>query len=117
MIIVLTVTLTLTNLFLPRLKTIRHAIHSIVALYAADSAMEMCLYEIRTGFNDTDSDLNEGHLGFYTDATFVIASLSAPPVYVTNDCSVIPSSSYFNIRATATYKGTNRSFEVSTSAP
>src|SRR3989344_219070 len=44
---ILAITLTLTRIFLPRIRTITEATNSIGALYAADSAMEWCLYNNR----------------------------------------------------------------------
>jgi len=39
---ILTITLTLTRIFIPRLRSITEATDSIGAVYAADSAMEWC---------------------------------------------------------------------------
>ena len=44
---ILTITLTLTRIFIPRLRSITEATDSIGAVYAADSAMEWCLYNNR----------------------------------------------------------------------
>ena len=45
--VILTVTLALGNIFLPRLRTSTEAANSIVAIYTADSALEWCLHEQR----------------------------------------------------------------------
>lgn len=45
--VILTITLSLGNIFLPRLKTSGEAIDSVAAIYTADSALEWCLHEQR----------------------------------------------------------------------
>ena len=42
--VMLTITLTLTRIFLPKIRAVTEATDSIKALYAADSALEWCLY-------------------------------------------------------------------------
>lgn len=42
--VILVITLTLTRLFIPKIKTIAESVDSIKAAYAADSALEWCLY-------------------------------------------------------------------------
>ena len=42
--VILTIALTLTRIFIPKLKTITESSDSIIAIYAADSALERCLY-------------------------------------------------------------------------
>lgn len=45
--IILLITLTLASIFLPKLKIASESIYSTKAIYAADSALEWCLYKIR----------------------------------------------------------------------
>ncbi len=45
--VILAITLSLNNIFLPRLRSSTEDINSIGAIYAADSALEWCLHEQR----------------------------------------------------------------------
>ena len=44
---ILAISLTLTSIFIPKIRSITEAADSIGAIYAADSAMEWCLYNNR----------------------------------------------------------------------
>lgn len=105
MVVMLAVGLTLIGIFLPKVKSIAGTVNSTVALFAADSASEMCLYETRK--NQTVSRngfiLTQGE-------SFTIASLSAQPVDVTGDCKVLGQK--FRFRAVGTFRGVSRALEV-----
>ncbi|MBI2064235.1 MAG: hypothetical protein HYT66_00790 [Candidatus Yanofskybacteria bacterium] len=45
--VILTITLSLANTLLPRLRSARDSLSSVAAIYAADSAVEWCLYTQR----------------------------------------------------------------------
>ena len=45
--VILTITLSLANTLLPRLRSAQDAISSVAAIYAADSGVEWCLYTQR----------------------------------------------------------------------
>ena len=49
LIAVMTISFALMRLFLPKFKVVKEAVSSSVAFYAADSAMEWCLYSNRSG--------------------------------------------------------------------
>lgn len=45
--VILTITLSLGNIILPKIRSSNEAINSVAAIYAADSAVEWCLYTQR----------------------------------------------------------------------
>ncbi len=102
MSIMLAIGISLTGLFIGKLKRSRAAVDSTVAIYAADSAAERCLYEARSGAQQSLLTLSSG-------ATYVIASGSSD---VTNNCSVMSGGS-FTFRVTGTYRGVSRALEIS----
>ncbi len=107
LVTVLGISLALANVFIPRIRVVNEASNSTVAVYAADSASEMCLYEARKEVNDTGS-LNGGILE--NGATFTIKDI-ANGQFVTSDCSVLGSGS-LGFEAIGSYQGIYRAFEV-----
>ncbi len=99
----LAIGLTLNSLFLGKLKIAAAARDSVVALYAADSAVEKCLYEAR---QKTD----EPPMLFSNAATYTVVN-SAGASDVTDNCSALGSSS-FQFRASGTFRGVRRSLEI-----
>lgn len=99
-------TMALMRIYLPKLKSINEAVGSTVAILAADAASEACLYEAR---KQPASPLVRPILT--NGATFKIASLSASPIDITNDCRPL-GGTIFQFRATATFRGVARSLEV-----
>ncbi len=96
---ILTITLTLTRIFIPRLRSITEATDSIGAVYAADSAMEWCLYNNREKSPSLSQPiLNNG-------ATYQIYSNGNP--------STCPGGETLNYRTVGTFRGVSRSFEIS----
>ncbi len=104
---VLGISLALANVFAPRLRVVSEASSSTVAVYAADSASEMCLYEARKETNDT-GNLNGGTLA--NGATFTIRNIANGQL-VTSNCSVLGSGS-MGFEAVGSYMGIYRAFEV-----
>lgn len=105
--VVTAATLTLTSIFVPKIRVVGETVNSAVAIFAADSAAELCLYESR--FQPPEAVarpiLTNG-------ATFTIASLSsAGPVDITADCRVLGSGS-FEFRAVGTYNSVSRALEL-----
>jgi hypothetical protein len=107
----------LLDIFLPKLKTLQEASYSVRALYAADTAAELCLYEARIqpgspiGRNNP-VPTNPPYKTILTNgAIFKITNL-AGPVDVTDDCRPLGANT-FQFRTTGQYKGTVRSIEVS----
>jgi hypothetical protein len=104
MSVMLAIGLTLNSLFLNKFKSASQERNSMIALYAADSAVEMCLYEART-------PVNQPALVFDNGATIQITN-SANQADITDNCSVLGSAS-FGFRATGTYRGVRRTLEIS----
>lgn len=94
----LTITLTLTRIFIPRIKAVAEAIDSVGAVYTADSAMEWCLYN------------NRGNSPTLTQP--VMANGATYQIYNNGTPSTCPNGEALNYRTVGTYKGTSRSFEV-----
>lgn len=105
--VVTAATMTLTAIFVPKIRTVGEAVNSAVAIYAADSAAELCLYEARQqpALLATRPLMTNG-------ATFTIASLSASPLDITPDCTILGSGS-FEFRAVGTYNSVSRALELS----
>jgi hypothetical protein len=104
MTVILMTSVALARIFAPKIRTINDAVNAVVAIFAADSAVELCLYEARKGF--------PASLIMTNGATYKIASLSAAEVDITADCTGLGEYS-FKFRATGTFRGTNRALEIS----
>lgn len=104
----LAIGLTLSGLFVAKLRSAANVRNSTIAIYAADSAVEKCLYEARqqkaaadfelatgvtVGIEGTDGD------GDPTDAD------------ITDDCTVLDSGSFI-FRATGIYRSVRRTLEI-----
>ena len=97
--VILTITLSLGNIFLPRLKTSTEAIDSIAALYTADSALEWCLHEQRAKSPSV------------TAPTMSISSTYV--VYFGSGLALCtPSEKPLNHRAVGSYRGITRSLDM-----
>ncbi len=105
----LAIGLTLTGLFVGKLKSAGEARNSTLAIYAADSAVEKCLYEAREK-KKTDPQLPV--MVFTSGATYKITSADIGNTDVTLDCSALGSAS-FGFRATGEYRGVRRTLEIS----
>ena len=103
----LAIGLTLSSLFLGKLKSAGAARDSVVALYAADSAVEKCLYEARQGTDEPPMIFSNG-------ATYIVVDSAGGPMILdlTDNCSLLGSSS-FGFRTTGAYRGVRRSLEIS----
>ena len=96
---ILAITLTLTKIFVPRIRAITEATDSIGAIYAADSAMEWCLYNNR----EKTPPL----------ARPVMANGSTYQIYSDGNPSDCTGGEEPNFRTVGTFRGVSRSFEVS----
>ena len=96
---ILAITLTLTRIFLPRVRSITEATDSIGAVYAADSAMEWCLYNNRGKAPLLPQPI------MTNGATYQIYNGGVP--------SACPSGEVLNYRTVGTWRGVSRSFEIS----
>jgi hypothetical protein len=106
----LAIGLTLNALFISKLRLAAAGRNATVALYAADSAVELCLFEARTGTDEPTLKLDNG-------ATFIVIDAAPGNNDITEDCSGLgglgTSSQPFGFRATGTYRGTSRALEIS----
>src|SRR3989344_784001 len=98
--VILTITLALGNIFLPRLKTSSQAIDSIAAIYTADSALEWCLHEQRSRLPSVSAPTIS-----ISGATYVI-------YFGSGLASCAPTEAHLNHRAVGTYRGVTRSLEM-----
>ncbi len=100
--VILTITLALANIFLPKLRTATQAVNSAAAGYAADSALEWCLYTQR------------GKLPARAQPTFTNGATYA--VYYPGTANTLatcaPAETPLNHRVVGTYKGVSRSFII-----
>ena len=94
--VILTITLALGNIFLPRLKTSSQAIDSIAAIYTADSALEWCLHEQRSRLPSVSAPTIS-----ISGATYVI-------YFGSGLASCISTEAPLNHRAVGTYRGVTR---------
>ena len=101
---VMIISLTLIRSFVPKLVISREAINSVVAIYAADSVIELCLISSR--YNNPPlqipslSQLNDG----FTISGVSMQSYPDPcPYSASGDVSA---------RAVGTYRGISRSLEI-----
>lgn len=96
---ILSIALTLTKIFVPKIRTITEATNSTGAVYAADSAAEWCLYSNRNKVPPLSQPvMNNG---------------SSYQIYRDGNPSVCPSSEALNYRTVGTFRGVSRSFEIS----
>ncbi|MEK7616151.1 MAG: type II secretion system protein [Patescibacteria group bacterium] len=86
--VILSIALSLSAIFIPKIRIAAEAKNSVTAAYAAESALEWCLYSNRIEPVPSPTMTN--------GSTFTIT-----------DCSVSP------VKATGTYRGVTRAFEIS----
>ena len=100
--VILTITLSLGNIFLPKLKTSTEAVNSTFAGYAADSALEWCTYVYRKRPVPSATPLPI----LFNGATAVVYQGQTSTIA---DCY---ETTGLNHRAVGTYRGVTRSFIV-----
>ncbi len=97
--VILTITLSLGNIFLPRLRTSTEAINSVASIYTADSALEWCLHQQR------------GVL-----PSIIAPTMSIGSTYVlyfgSGIASCASTETPLNHRAVGTYRGVTRSLDL-----
>ena len=103
MSVMLAVGLSMNTLFLRNLRNVGTARESIIALYAADSGTELCLYEWRARKND-DAPLQP-------DASFTITNTDDGSL-VTDDCSTMATLSA-GFRTLGKFRRASRALEIS----
>jgi len=99
LVFIVGIAITIFSFFIPKLKASSDAINSIVAIYAADSGMEWCLYINR----DNPSPPSQPTLP--SGVTLNIYNSSSGS---SSDCT----ESSINHRSVATFRNISRSFEV-----
>lgn len=105
MTILLTITLTLVQVVIPKIKTINEAVNSVYAVFAADTAMEWCIYTNRAKLWVAPPELTN-------TATYEIyGSVSGQPEIDTAN-NAFCEGDKLNFRTLGTYGGVTRSFEV-----
>lgn len=109
--VILTVSLGLLAIFIPKLRTVAESINSTTAIFAADSATELCIYEARkkVNYDEATSTMNDGTLD--NGATFTVKDLAPGGSFIQADCSALSSSS-FSFRAVGTYRAISRALEI-----
>ena len=100
--VILTITLALANIFLPKLRTATQAINSVAAAYAGDSALEWCLYTQRGKL----PALSQPAMPY--GATYIIYYPGSSNTLATCASTETP----LNHRVVGTYKGVSRSFII-----
>ncbi len=103
MAVMLAIGITLNSLFISRLRAAGSARAALVALYAADSATESCLYQARLKTPDSALTMDNG-------STYAVVDVLTN-TDVTGDCSVLGRT--FQFRATGTFGGSSRALEIS----
>jgi len=101
----LAIGLTLNALFLGKLRIAASSRDSIAALYAADSAVEKCLYEAR-------QKMNRPLMTFSNLAEYTVVRAIAGSPDVKDNCESLGDKT-FEFRATGIYRGVRRSLEIS----
>jgi hypothetical protein len=102
---ILAIGLSLTSVFLRNLQNVGQARESVVALYAADAGVELCLYEARSGV-----DVSNKQLEFQENVSFVLTD-TAKQTIITDGCNVLGSAS-FGFRSTGIFRRSSRALEV-----
>ncbi len=108
MITISTISITLTKLLIPKLRSSNEAISSMVALYTADSAIEWCL------FSNRDDPLTAPTVP--QQPTIGIGTASNPASYqIFRDTTIstCPAGEAVDYRVVAQYRGISRSLEIS----
>jgi hypothetical protein len=97
---ILFATLSLAKIFIPRIRAVTEASNSVVAFYAADSAIEWCLYN------------NRGKIPTLSQP--VMGNGATYQIFRGNALTTCPSTDpNLNYRATGTFRGVSRSLEIS----
>lgn len=97
--VILTITLSLGNIFLPRLRTSSEVINSMAAIYAADSALEWCLHEQRARPPSVSAPTMSNN------ATYML-------YFGSGVASCTPAEDPLDHRVVGTYNGVTRSLEI-----
>lgn len=97
--VILTITLSLANTLLPRIKSAGDALSSVAAIYAADSAVEWCLYTQRGKAPAVPQPVMSN------EATYTI-------LFGANPGTCAPTESPLNHTITGTFRTVTRAFKI-----
>ena len=100
--VILTITLALANIFLPKLRTATQAVSSVPAAYASDSGLEWCLYTQRGRLPALGQPI------MTNGSTFAVYYPGNANTLATCASTETP----LNHRAVGTYRGVSRSFII-----
>jgi len=101
----LAIGITLNGIFVSRLHAAGQARNATVALYAADSGTELCLYAARASKTGLS-------LAFASGATMTVNDLSKPGTPLVTDCQTLGTGSLF-FQVVGAYLGATRALEIS----
>lgn len=97
--VIITITLALGNIFLPRLRTSTETINSVAALYSADSALEWCLHQQRGRLPSVDTPT------ISIGGTYIL-------YFGAGLASCVPAENPLNHRSVGIYRGVTRSLDI-----
>lgn len=100
---ILTISIALLNLFIPKFRIARESVNSIVAVFAADSALEWCI------FSNRDDPLTQPAVPSQPAISIVGVSYQ---IYRDSSVTTCPSGETLNYRAVGNYRGISRSLEI-----
>ena len=105
----LAIGVTLSGLFVGKLRAAAAARDSTGAVYAADSAVELCLYEARQATNQPNPSFEGKPDTLSNGSTFQIINVATGDD-ITDDCSALGDT--FQFRATGMNRGVRRTLEI-----
>jgi hypothetical protein len=112
MSVILAIGFSMNTMFIRNLRNVSAAHDSVIALYAADVGVELCIYEARTetGIDNGDVVLGERFTNTDFQPTFAVTNLTNDQT-VTEDCTVLGTAS-FRFRSTGTFRQSSRALEI-----
>ena len=107
LIAVMTTSITLTKLLIPKLRVANESVSSVVALYAADGAIEWCLFSNRDepGLPNVPPQPSIS----ISTGNFTVTY----QIYENSSITTCPAGAALNYRAVGNYRGISRSLEIS----
>jgi len=104
MTILLTISITLAKVFIPKIHVATEAANSVAAIYTADTGIEWCLYTYRHDPNYPKPTLSNSSINYYSvykDSDIAELTTCGP------EAATLP-----NFRSVGTYAGVSRSMEI-----
>jgi len=105
--ILLTISITLAKVFIPKIRVATEAANSVSAIFAADTGIEWCLYTFRHDTNYAKPNMANSTINYYS----VYKDSDPIELSVAPFCGpeVVPMPSF---RSVGTYAGVSRSMEI-----